>query len=133
MYDSSISPILVVIWVLFVLAAYVYISYSTQVIARKLSVPNGWLAWIPIANLFLLVKLAARSYWWVVLLIIPLVNIVVSAFVWRDIAKRRGHSPWWGLGMIIPIVNLIGPGYIAFSDKPQQIEPASPVTMPPAA
>jgi hypothetical protein len=133
MYEDSLGPVAVLIWILFALAVYVYISYSTQVIARKLATPHGWFAWVPILNLFLIAKLANWSYWMVIALIIPLVNIVVSAFAWKNIAVRRGHSPWWGLGMIIPIVNLIGPGYIAFVDKAQQIEQATPVTMPPAA
>ena len=120
MYQDSIGAIGTVIWILFFLALYVYVAYSTQVIARKLSVPNGWFAWVPILNLFLLAKLAGWSYWTVLALIIPFVNIVVSAFAWKNVSVRRGHSPWWGLGMLVPIVNFVGYWRIAFVEKPTQ-------------
>jgi hypothetical protein len=38
------------------LAIYVYIAYSIMVIANKTNTENSWLAWIPIANLYLLCK-----------------------------------------------------------------------------
>ena len=38
----------------FALAGYVYVALALQTIATKTATPNGWLAWIPIANAFLM-------------------------------------------------------------------------------
>jgi hypothetical protein len=102
----------IIIW----LAVYVYMSYSLQTIAVKTNTANGWLAWIPVANLYLMCKTAGKPGWWLVLFIIPLVNIVITVIVWMEIAKARGKEGWLGLLMLVPLVNLVIPGYLAFSE-----------------
>jgi hypothetical protein len=107
------------IWVfvlLIGLATYVYMAICLQTIARKTNTENGWLAWIPIANLILMLQIAHKPIWWILLLLIPLVNVVVAVLVWMGIAKARGKPDWWGILMIIPVVNLVVPGYLAFSN-----------------
>ncbi len=91
-------------------------SYALQTIANKTNTSNGWLAWIPIANIYLMCKIAGKPGWWLVLFIIPLVNIVITILVWMEIAKARGKEGWLGLLMLIPVVNFIIPGYLAFTD-----------------
>ena len=41
----------------------------------------GILAIIPIVNVFVLVKIAGLSYWWVLLYLVPIVNIILSIVV----------------------------------------------------
>ena len=98
------------------LAVYVWVSLCLHTIANKTGTPNGWLAWIPIANLYLMCKVAGRSGWWTILFFIPLANIVILIIVWMDIAKARNKPSWLGILMIIPVVNLVIPGILAFSD-----------------
>ena len=98
------------------LAIYVYIAYSVMVIANKTNTPNGWLAWIPIVNLYLMCKIADKPGWWLILFLVPLVNVVFLILVWMGIAQARGKASWLGILMIIPVVNLIIPGYLAFAD-----------------
>ena len=43
------------------LAVYVWMALTLHIIANKTNTPNGWLAWIPIANLYLVCKVAGRS------------------------------------------------------------------------
>jgi hypothetical protein len=95
---------------------YVYLAICLQTIAKKTNTPDGWLAWIPIANGILMLNIAHKPVWWIVLLLIPLVNIVISVIVWMEIAKVRGKPEWWGILMIVPVLNLIAPGYLAFAD-----------------
>ena len=57
----------------------------------------GWGAIIPIYNIYLLVKVAGRPGWWVVLYLIPIVNIVVHAFVAMDVARNFGKSKVFGI------------------------------------
>lgn len=102
----------IIIW----LAVYAYMSYSLQTIADKTNTANGWLAWIPVANLYLMCKIAGKPGWWLILFIIPLVNLVIAIILWMGIAKARGKEGWLGLLMLVPLVNLVIPGYLAFSE-----------------
>jgi hypothetical protein len=97
-------------------AVYIYMALALQTIARKTNTKNDWLAWIPIANMILLLEIARKPLWWLLLLLIPLVNIVISIVVWVAVAEARGKPSWWGLLMIVPGVNLIVPGYLAWAD-----------------
>jgi hypothetical protein len=87
-----------------------------QTIAKKTNTENAWLAWIPIVNIILMLNIAKKPLWWIILLLVPLVNIVIMIVVWMAIAEARGKPSWWGILMIVPLVGIIVPGYLAFSD-----------------
>jgi hypothetical protein len=97
----------------FFVAMYVYMALALQTIAKKTNTENPWLAWIPIANLFLMVNIARKPLVWVLLLFIPIVGVIL---VWMPIAEARGKPSWWGILAAIPPVNLIVPGYLAWAD-----------------
>jgi hypothetical protein len=96
--------------------AYVYMALALQAIAQKTNTANGWLAWIPIANLILMLNIAKKPVWWIILFLIPLVNIVMVILVWMGIAEARGKPSWWGVLSIVPVANLVVPAYLAWSD-----------------
>ena len=102
----------VLIWVVI----YAYVAYSLMIIANKTNTENAWLAWVPIANIYLMCKIAQKPGWWTILFFIPLVNIVISIIVWMKISELRGKPSWLGILWIIPPVGLILVGYLAFSD-----------------
>lgn len=97
-------------------AIYIYVAYSIMVIANRTNTENSWFAWIPIINLYLLCKIADKPGWWLILFLIPLVNIVVSIIVWMRIAEKMGKPSWLGILWVIPPLGLIVVGYLAFSD-----------------
>ena len=103
-------------FMIFALACYVYVSLALQTIAQKTGTDNAWLAWIPIANIILMLNVARKPIWWIVLFLIPIVNIVIAIMVWMGIAEARNKPNWWGVLMIVPVVSLIVPGYLAWSD-----------------
>lgn len=105
---------------LFSLAVYAYMAYMLQLIAKKTSTPKVWWAWVPILNLFLLVKIAQKSYWWVLWSIIPIVNIVITAILWMRVAVRLAKPEWLGILMVIPVVNFAVMGYLAFTGTYQK-------------
>lgn len=57
----------------------------------------GWAAIIPIYNTYIMLKVAGRPGWWLLLYLVPLVNIVVHLFVSLDIAKAFGKSSAFGV------------------------------------
>ncbi|HEY9816163.1 MAG TPA: DUF5684 domain-containing protein [Candidatus Obscuribacterales bacterium] len=101
-------------FILFV-AFYAYISYSLQTICDRLRVENSWLAWVPIANAYVMCLAADKPGWWVILFFIPFVNVVVGILVWVEICKKLGKSPWLLLLFLVPLLNLALIGYLAFS------------------
>jgi len=103
------------IWLVIVIAAYVWMALCLQIIARKTNTPNTWLAWIPIANIYLMCKVAGKPGWWTVLFFIPIANIVFAILVWMNIAEARNQPGWLGILTIIPIGNFVIPGILAFS------------------
>jgi hypothetical protein len=104
------------IFCVFFLVFYVYHALALQAIARKTNTENAWFAWIPILNIILMLNVAKKPLWWILLFLIPLVNIVFIVIVWMAIAEARNKPNWWGILTIVPVANLIVPGYLAWSD-----------------
>ncbi|MFC1955435.1 DUF5684 domain-containing protein [Chloroflexota bacterium] len=75
----------------FWLAVYVWLALCLHIIANKTNTSNPWLAWIPIANFYLMCKVADKPGWWTILFFIPLVNIVIAIIVWMGIAEARNQ------------------------------------------
>lgn len=57
----------------------------------------GWAAIIPIYNTYILLKIVGRPGWWVLLYLIPFVNIIVHLVVSLDAAKSFGKSQLFGV------------------------------------
>jgi hypothetical protein len=59
----------------------------------------GWGALVPIYNVVLLVRIAGRSWWWVVLLLTPYVGAVFMIVVAIDLARNFGRGAGFGVGL----------------------------------
>jgi hypothetical protein len=59
----------------------------------------GWAAIVPFFNLYILCKIAGRPGWWVILFLIPFVNIILFAIVSIDVAKSFGKGALYGVGL----------------------------------
>lgn len=57
----------------------------------------GWAAIIPIYNVIVLLEVIGRPIWWVILFLIPFVNIVVGIVVAIDLAKSFGKDAVFGV------------------------------------
>jgi|SRR5437016_917010 len=104
------------VFLVFFLVYYVYLALALQTIAKKTNTQDAWWGWIPILNILLMLNIAKKPLWWIILLLIPLVNIVIGIIVWMGVAEARGKPNWWGILMIVPVANLVVPGYLAWSD-----------------
>jgi|WetSurMetagenome_2_1015567.scaffolds.fasta_scaffold97589_2 hypothetical protein len=114
-----------------VLVIYVFMAVCLMKIAKKTNNPNGWFAWIPILNIVLMLQIAKKPVWWIVLIFIPFVNfvwIVLQILVWMAISRECGKEEWLGILMLVPVVNLFVPAYLAFSGNGvAPVQPAPPV------
>lgn len=106
---------------------YAYYALVLQFIAKKTNTPNGWMAWIPIANIILMLQIVKMPVWYIILFLIPLVNIVLAFIIWYKIFEICGKPGWWVVLLLIPIVNLVIMGITAFgTDKPAASAPSAP-------
>jgi len=99
------------VWVAFILVA-----------GWKLYVKGGqpgWFSLIPILNVFGLLLIARRPLWWFFLLLIPLVNIVVIAVVFYDIARAFGR----GLGTALALLFFTPIAYLVLGFGSARYEP----------
>jgi hypothetical protein len=61
----------------------------------------GWAVVIPIYNLFVLVKMAGKEGWWVILFFVPIVFFFVPFIVAIEIAKNFGQPAAFGFGLVL--------------------------------
>lgn len=59
----------------------------------------GWAAIIPIYNIIVLLEIVGRPIWWIVLMLIPLVNFIVWIILSIDLAKSFGKGTGFGIGL----------------------------------
>lgn len=85
---------------LFWLAIIVLVIAGMWKVFTKAGQP-GWGVLIPIYNCYLLTLIAGRPGWWLILLLIPFVNIVVGIIMSLDIAKKFGQSTGFGIGLAL--------------------------------
>ena len=78
----------------------------------------GWGSIIPILNLYFLCKIAGRPGWWLLLMLIPVVNLIVWIIVCVDIAKNFGKGAGFGIGLAL--LGFIFFPILAFSDATYQ-------------
>jgi hypothetical protein len=100
----------VVIW-LVLLAIYVVAMWK---LFTKMGQP-GWVGIIPLLNAYGIYKLAGRDWWWVILLLIPCINIVAAWFLASDTAKLFGKELGWTI--VLFIFPGIGHIILAFGDS----------------
>ncbi len=114
-------------WVLFLavflvgIAAYVFSSYCIMRMADRLGVPNGWFAFIPFLNLWLLCQMAGKENSWFIIMLIfnfcfPIVTMVMALMIMMDVAERLGFESWWGILLIIPLFNFYVIWKLAFTE-----------------
>jgi hypothetical protein len=113
---QALAAYLALVTLMIAIPMYVWWAFATQMIARKTHTENGWLAWIPIANLILWANIARKPVWWGLLCAVPIVGMVFMALLWVAIAKERHKPGWWGILSIVPVVGLIVPAYLALSE-----------------
>jgi len=61
----------------------------------------GWAAIVPIYNVIVLLQIVRRPLWWIVLMLIPLVNVVVVIIVLIDLARVFGKGVGFAIGLLL--------------------------------
>ncbi|MFO0786171.1 MAG: DUF5684 domain-containing protein [Phycisphaerales bacterium] len=88
------------IFVLVELAILVFFIVTFWKIFGKAGQP-GWYSLIPIFNIYILLKIVGRPWWWLILCMIPFVGIIIAIIVTLDLAKSFGKGVGFAIGMIL--------------------------------
>ena len=90
----------IITFLVIILALLIVLIASMWKVFNKAGQP-GWTAIIPIYNLYILIKMACKPSWWLILFLIPLVNIIVHIIVINNISKNFGKGTGFTIGLIL--------------------------------
>lgn len=83
---------------IFWLAIIVLLVASMWKVFEKAGEP-GWASLIPVYNLIVMLRIAGKPLWWLILMFIPLVNLIAFILVGLATAERFGKGAGFGLGL----------------------------------
>ncbi len=98
------------VWVI----AYIIAVIPLWVIFTKAG-EAGWQALIPIWNTCVLLKVAGKPIWWIILFLIPIVNIVILILMYHGLSLSFGHGAGFTVGLFF--LSLIFFYILAFSSN----------------
>lgn len=90
---------------------YIYCMWRIFVKADK----PGWAVIIPIYNYLVQLEILGRPWWWLLLMLVPVVNIVIGIMIVFDMAKVFGKSTGFGFGLLL--LSFIFIPILAFDDS----------------
>ena len=95
-------------WIIFFFAIQLLHGLATFKLYLKAG-KQAWEAFIPVYNAVILMKIINRTWWWTILLFLPIVNLILFPVIWVEIARSYGrHSR---LDTLLAIVSL---GFYSF-------------------
>ncbi len=64
-----------------------------------------WEAIIPIYSTYILIKITGKPGWWILLLLVPIVNIVIYIIITHQLSIKFGHGGWFTVGLLfVPFI-----------------------------
>jgi hypothetical protein len=60
----------------------------------------GWASIIPVYNAIVLLEIAGKPWWWFLLFLIPIVNLVLIIMMWNGISVNFGKDAGFTVGII---------------------------------
>jgi hypothetical protein len=82
------------------LAVFVLVVASLWRVFSKAGQP-GWACFIPFFNLYVLIKVAGKPGWWLLLFLIPLVDVIIYIIVVAGVAQKFGKGVGFTIGLLL--------------------------------
>jgi hypothetical protein len=97
-------------------AFHMFFSFCGMMICQKTGNKPGILVWIPVLQLFPLLKAAGMSYGWFLAFLVPVVNIF-ALIVWAfKVTEARRLASWIAVLVLLPGINILGLLCLAFAE-----------------
>jgi len=91
--SSSSGASFAILAVVYIVLIAIYLV-SMWKLFTKMGQP-GWQGIIPLLNAYVIYKLAGKEWWWVILLLIPCINIIALWFLADSTSKLFGKEIGW--------------------------------------
>ena len=98
--SGGLAAGLLLVYFLVLIAIYVVAVIGLWKMYAKAGKP-GWAAIIPIYNIVVLLEIVGRPLWWLILLIIPFVNLIALIVIMNDLSKSFGKGVGFTIGLIL--------------------------------
>lgn len=86
------------------LAIVVFLIASMWKVYTKAGKP-GWAAIVPIYNIIVLLEIVGKPTWWIILMLIPLVNFIVLIIIMHQMSLSFGKDTGFTIGLLLlPII-----------------------------
>ncbi len=85
-----------IIFMIFITVFYLYVYWRIYEKAGK----PGWASLIPIYNIIILLEIVGKPWWWILLMLIPVVNIVFAVWMTNLLSISFGKEIGFTLGLL---------------------------------
>jgi Family of unknown function (DUF5684) len=99
------------------LIGYLVYAFALVGVFKKADEPV-WQAFVPIWNAIVLIKVSGKPIWWIILYLIPIVNIVVAILVYHGLSTSFGHGAGFTVGLVF--LSIIFLYILGYDSKPYQ-------------
>lgn len=96
--QQSSDGLPVIFWVIY-LAIIVVVVVGLWKVFEKAGQP-GWASIIPIYNIVILLKIAEKPLWWIILCFIPFISLIPAIMIPVAVAKNFGKGGGYAVGLI---------------------------------
>lgn len=84
----------------------------------------GWACLIPIYNAVVMLQIVRKPVWWLLLFLVPIVNIVIAIILVVELAKAYGKGAGYALGLLF--LGIVFYPMLAFGDAQYQYGAPAP-------
>ncbi len=88
------------IYIIFLVAIAVFLIIARWKIYVKAGKP-GWAVLIPIYNTLVMLEIVGKPWWWLLLMLIPVINIIFAIWMINLLSKSFGKTEGFTVGLIL--------------------------------
>ncbi|MEE8408864.1 MAG: DUF5684 domain-containing protein [Myxococcota bacterium] len=88
----------------------------------------GWAAIVPIYNIIVLLQIANKPVWWIILFFVPLLNFIIAILVSVALAQAFGKGVGFAIGLLL--LGVVFYPILAFGSAQYQGGDGSPAPAP---
>jgi hypothetical protein len=109
---------------------HLFFCFCAKLIVEKTGQPAGFLIWLPVLQMFPLLRAANMPAWWFLLMLLPFLNIIACIMWCFKIVEARGKSVVWAIFLLLPFTNFLAFLYLAFSSADSYSDKEEPPDLP---
>jgi len=103
-----------ILWIFLLVSVLMILMIITQWIIYTKAGQPGWACIVPIYNILILLKIVGKPWWWILLMLIPIVNIVIQVMIVYLLAKSFGKGVGFTIGLFL--LSIVFYPILAFGD-----------------